>query len=760
MLALNAPARIVEGVPLVPDFHDPTVWWAMPKRPHLAVDEQNRPAVRFLVFKEDLDDLPPDQEHAAGFLVFDTSLGWPKETLDKAAKKLQRELGLDRPPQISPLLVKKSSVRLVFLDRSTTPGSGGQPAGGADPPPEQWVPFLETSGTSSGYGEFRAVFSAMLTKKAAALLLGAFEGFIPAGVMYTLELVGMQRAFNVHASVYWEQVNTYLRERFQLDAFFITVDADKVVQELEDRKVIKLEATLEGVDEEAMEAEFNAVRKQLQQYILDTFFKPQPSPEEPLGGSLPDRIVDFAQDMRNLGSQVSAGYTLKDLSASEARSADIDFTVSRAVVRTIAPQAHLSLFFQDYGLTRDQVVTVVRGDDELWREVELKIVANADFAGDGLAGIGVDVGYGENGDGTPDRIWSFLLDDANPTATRAAWFDPEVGDQFQCRYRAFFSPDSVDGPEASVSSGWQREQGSLLMVTPTELYQTRRVEVELSRMLPLELFPEVRAQLRYRDPLTGWSHEEVGILDGDARRWEHTFRIRRGAPAEVGYRLLYAGADPVQTEWRSSADELIVVDDPRTDLFTVRVLVAGDRSKISDLIVDFRYLDRDGAERSRASILMNQDNLGQPHEWTFSRVDPDWQQYRYRQTLLDSDGNVTATGWVQDDRATLPVGMVYARRWTVQPEVFGPPLADNGLERIKLDLLYRDGPYELEKALEFFAPGKGESWPLELKDAAKRSYDYKVTYVDHTGRERVRAGTSGDTFLLVSSIPPPPGPGQ
>lgn len=759
MLALNSSAHVVEGVPLVPDFHDPYQYWCLPNRPHLAVDEHNRPAIRFLVFKENLDDLPPDQEHAAAFLVFDTSIGWPKETLDKAARKLQRQLNLDRPPRISPVLCRRSSVRLVFLDRSTTPDTDGQPAPDGDPPPELWVPLLETSGTSSGYGEYRAVFAAMLTKKAAALVLGAFEGFIPAGVIYTIDLVGMQRAFNVHASVDWEQVYTYLRERFQLDVFFVTADVDTIVQELEERQVIKLEASLEGVGPEAMEGEFNAVRKQLQEFILDKFFKPQPSPDEPVDASLPDRVVDFAQDMRNLGSLVSAGYTLKDLSTTEVRSADIDYTVARAVERTIAPQGHLSLFFEDYALTRDQVVTVVDGNDDLWREVELKVVANADFHGDGLAGVGVDIGYGKGADGAPDRIWSFLLDPANTVVTKAAWYDPEVGDRFQYRYRAYFSPDAVEGPEPSVGSGWVQEQGSLLMVSPAKLYQTRRVEVELSRTLPLALFPEVRAELRYHDPLTGWSHQETGMLNADTRRWEHAFRTRHGAPAELEYRLLYAGVDGhMQTDWLTSSDELIVVDDPRTDLFTVLLVLGGDRAKISDLFVNFRYDDRDGVEQARGRVLINQQNLAGPHEWTFSRVDPGWQRYWYSQTMVDTDGNVTTTGWVQDDRATLPVGMVHAKRWTVHPEVFGPPLGDNGLERIKLDLEYVDGPYRVEKALEFSAPGKGESWQLELKDPAVRDYRYRASYVFPNGQERRRSGTSSDTFLLVSSVPPPAGP--
>ena len=66
------------------------------------------------------------------------------------------------------------------------------------------------------YGDNRAIFSAVLTKEATQLIYDAFDGFIPAGVVYDLTFVGMQRAFNVHVSADWEQVYHFLDERFRL----------------------------------------------------------------------------------------------------------------------------------------------------------------------------------------------------------------------------------------------------------------------------------------------------------------------------------------------------------------------------------------------------------------------------------------------------------------------------------------------------------------------------------------------------------------
>ncbi|MEM8806326.1 MAG: hypothetical protein AAGF01_09905, partial [Cyanobacteria bacterium P01_G01_bin.38] len=134
-----------EGVPVVGDYHDPRQFYYYPNRPHLAVDEQGRPAIRFIAFRENLDEIEDDEDHAVGFLVFDTSLAWPEDTLKKVARKIQDDLELDQPPRLAPLPYRDGTVRVTFLDRTTQPpgeGAEGEP----ETPPleapseEKWVP--------------------------------------------------------------------------------------------------------------------------------------------------------------------------------------------------------------------------------------------------------------------------------------------------------------------------------------------------------------------------------------------------------------------------------------------------------------------------------------------------------------------------------------------------------------------------------------------------------------------------------------------
>src|SRR5436305_13515706 len=110
MMYLHPPFFEYFGVIVAPDSSDPLQFWYLPNRPHLAVDN-GRPAIRFLVLKENLDGLKPEQEAATGFLFFDTTLSWPDETLKKVAARIKDDLHLDGDPRLAPLLHKSGMTR-------------------------------------------------------------------------------------------------------------------------------------------------------------------------------------------------------------------------------------------------------------------------------------------------------------------------------------------------------------------------------------------------------------------------------------------------------------------------------------------------------------------------------------------------------------------------------------------------------------------------------------------------------------------------
>lgn len=778
MLSFGPPYFQIEGMTVMSDFHDPLQFYYFPNRPKLALDEQDRPAFRFIILKEAQDEIArnPDgtaaEDDVAGFLVFDTDLAWEPEAVRKAERFIKQEMNLAETPRLAPLPYKGGTVQLTFLDRSTEPPKPVDPTAptptttpATDPAPQRWVPFLQSSGTPSLYGDNRAIFSAMLSRKATKLLYGSFDGFMPAGVVYNLDFVGMQRAYRVNVKADWEQAYHFIQEHFGLDLVFVTVDLDNVVEQLEEAKIIKIEASLELEGEEAavVEEEFNQVRKDLSELVLEKFFEPVPNPndEEPDDRTV-GTVLNTARQIRNIAHQwPSAGYTRREVSIDEVRSIQVDYTVNKAVSRKIVPQAHISLFLKDFGLTKDDVVTVVDGNDALWNTTSFDAVVNADFTADAIHSVSLDVQYRAPASfdpaADPDAEWSFLFDSADDRVKRSSWYNPDIGHQYFYRYSVFFKPSALPGPTNSVSSGWRQHDSQLLVISPDELYQRRTLEVQVDDAFPWDRYSSVFVHLRHSSG--NWTHEDSKLMHKGDSSFHFALRTDKIADPGIDYRISYlkTAGGSVDEGWQRTASDLVLVRDPLPPRPKVRIMVAGDRSRILNLIVDLRYSDPANNVMASDSIVIDASNINAVQVWEIPVVDPTRRRYEYSQTIIDVDGNVTSTGFQQEEKTTLTVGETFVRLMEVQPELVGPPLSQNGIERIVLTLHYDDndnGVHEEEQQV-FAQPGLGTPWRVKLKDASLRDYSYKLTYVLKTGFEKSSGRRSSrDRFLMLTTVPP------
>ena len=761
MLYLNPPFFEYEGVVVGRDYSDPLQFWYYPNRPHLATDEHDRPVIRFLTYREDLDEIEGGDDVGAGFLFFDTVLSYPAETLDKVAGRLKQDLDLDGEPRLTPLQLKEGKVRLSFLDRISGPPPANPQDG--DPPSEDWVTTLESAGIPSLYGENRAMFSVAMTKKAAALLLGSFDGFIPAGVVYELTYIAMQRAFEVKVEVDWSVVYHFVQNHESDRFIFWSSDSEDIVAKLEEKKIIKITSSLEGVGDEGMQGEFEEVRKQLTQFVFEKFFEPKINPKALLDKDVPDGILALLAGAPAAANPLQFGRTKRTLDDTELRSLSIDYTTYKAVERVIAPQGHLSVFWEDFApaITKEDVVTVVTGDDDLWRQVEFRVLASAKFDAQHVDKIVVDVAYGEMDGDEPaidaDRD-SVVLDSTHPDAAIRNWYDPAIGTTVHYRYTVALGPDAVVGDKVVLVSDWLQAADGIVPINPQQLYEERSVEFQRSALLPKDLFPEVLVHLRYVEPDTGWTHHTSGLLKAEGQSWEPEFRIPADAPRRLDYRCEFqrAAADPLDTGWLSTEEDMVVVNDPRENLFPVRVLVA-DRTDFEQVLVDLAYDDPEHGVHETGSMTISKDNVNDQHQWVFQRADADRTRYRYNQVLIGADGSVVAPGWVQSADSTLLVGKVYASRSSVQPEVVGPPLSSQGLEKIVVTVDYDDPghSYHVHSEQEFFDPGRGEPIALELRDPTLRGYRYTIRYVQTNGFDhRVGPVNGTDTFLVIPSTPP------
>lgn len=807
MLRLGPPYFDIEGVTVMGDAHDDRQFYYVPNRPHIPVDDQGRPAIRFIVLKDahdaiigdtaDDSTLKPGEDGGdiSGFLFFDTVLSWPERTLDKVRREIEKQLEEEHKAatgetievkiRLGPLPYRQGGVQMTLLDETTREVTLEPPPGddqGDDTQPAQpqtetisaWVPFSHSTGKPSLYGENRAVFQARLSRKAVKLLYGAFSGLIPASVFYELEFVGQMRAYHVRVTADWEQVYTFLQDHFGGNFIFFQVDIDKITTELIESKVINIEAEVDTTDgtipPEQQNAEFNEVRKDLQDMVLETFFEAAANPHEvdPSTQSGFDSGVDsLVRAQQLLHGIPHVGYSRRDLSITERRSISVDYSVARAVRRRIAPQAHMHVFFEDLSVTRDDLVTVVDGNDSVWRAIDFQVTVNGDFAGAGIDKVVVDVQYNRtlelepDLDADPDAQWSFIFDSGDKKFERSQWFDDSIGTNFFYRYRVFFRGDAIPGPSSAIASEWRRIDSNVIVADTTELFERQNVLIQAVSTFPWDRYPQVFVRLRYVDPVSNWKHEASKLISAAEPVFADAFRQRAkdGIEPEYQLRFLRNDGEVIETAWQQVVGETSIIPSPDPKQMEVRVIVS-PATQIGDngfVIVDFRYEDAENQVFESASLIFDATNFRLPQTWKVPWKDPTKRRYQMSQMIIDSVGNVTQTGFVETEGSTQVVGTIFAKKMVIQPTLIGPDLASQGIERILLKLKYEDAANGVlnEKLHEFTAPGDVPSWTVMLKDASLRDYSFELTYVLTTGFTKTTGPrTSRESFPVFSTALP------
>jgi hypothetical protein len=741
---------------VLPDFSDTTQFYYLPNYPHIAKMEDGVPAIRMLVYREDLDTVPDNAPEAVAFLSLDVDLAWPPEVIDEAASKLRIEDQLQKKPRLTPIFFTKGSVKLMLLD-AATPDEGAAPAAGDDRP-TAFVTKIMGSGSPDLVGTNRAIFQATLTKKGAAALSAALDGVTPIGVVYSLTFAGLQPAFNIKAHVDWQKVYDHFSERKHADFLFYESDIQKSIDKMVDEKAIELEVTVEGVGGEAMDAERESVMNSVRQLIFDKFFEATFKPIDPAGGGTANDIVDTLTHIHQNALTLGVGYTYhrKEVQIEELRTLDLDFTARKAAERTIYPQAHMYNLLTGAGVTKDKLVTIVDGADSPWKTLPFEIMAAAAWDADGIAGITVDIEYEDADSGVVRNMSSFLTKD-KAKVVRRDWMDRTSGDEFKYKYEVVFADGSVPGPTPKVDSGAEflPHKGTALVINPRELYEAHELEVGGTPNFAYERWPAVQAVVRYRADDGSFEHYEDGVLTAGNKSFKTRFRVDKGVPGRREVQLTYIGAtgERVETPFMPMLMDQWVVEDPHPDKLVVRAVVAGDRKSIANLLVDLEYEDDENGIHESGSMSFEPENIDKPQSWTVNLGDPSARRYRYRMTLVTKTGDFLQTGWISTDAPSLPVGEVYVRRLAV--EFVTGDLA-RGVEAVEVAVAYRDDVNDVHDQKTFrLGPKSRAEWQVPLKDASRRSYEMTTTWIREDGfNPKVGPATMSDTYVVIPGSPP------
>jgi hypothetical protein len=744
-----------EVLQVFPDFSDPQQFYYLPNFPHVAKMDDGAATIRLLVYRQNLDEIPDTAADAVAFLSLDVDLSWPPEVIERAASKLRVEGQLPTKPRLTPIFFSKGSVRLIVLDAAT-------PEDTAERPPDavkasEFVTKIMGAASPSLYGDNRAIFQASLSKKGAAALSGALDGMTPIGVVYSLTFAGLQPAFHIKAKVDWHKVYNHFSERKNLNLLFYEKDIQKSIDKLIEDKVIDIDVSVEGIGAEAMDAEREPVMMSIRQLIFDKFFEATLKPVDPAGGGIGGAAADTAKSVAQSAFTLGMGYSYKtkDVTIDELRSLDIDWTARKAAERTIYPQAHMYNVVGQAGLTKERLITVVTGSDDMWRVLPFEVRAAAAWETDGIAGVTVDIEY-DDADAGASRDMSVFLSKGQEKIVRRDWMDRKSGKGFRYKYEVVFQDGAVPGPSPKVSSGpeWLTNEGTALVITPRDLYDTIELEVGTIPNFPFERWPAVLAVLRYRADDGSFEHYADGVLKSGATSFKTRFRVDKKVSGRREVQLTFMGdsGERVDTPWMPMPQHQWVVTDPYGP-FQVRAIVSGDRANIANLIVDFEYADEENRVFERWSMTFNPENIGAPQTWTFQRADPKKSRYRYSMTLVTKAGDFLTTGWISTDAPSIPVGEQYVRQLSVD---FVTGELAKGVDAVEVAVVYDDpdGNVHSDKTLRL-GPNARSRWEVKLKDASKRAYSLTTTWIRPDGfNPRVGPVATSETYVVIPGSPP------
>ena len=730
MLFLNPPYFIIDGVSIFPDHADRLQFYYLPMMPRLSTSKDasgaDMPVIQLIEYA--------GAAGTGGFINFDVNIGIDPDALANIAQKLQQQAHLDDRPRLSPVTFIDGSVRLLILgaespDPAPAPHAAATPTPAAGAGTPRFVIKVQSATKPALYGDNQATFSVQLDQYGATILEQALQGqMVPIAVIYALDFVALRPAFNVHLHVDWDRVQTYLDQSFHSGILFMSTDIEKEVDKLIENRVITIDVDTFVTDADggknSAEDRDRAVAE-VYDMIKNTFFEsslPPPNLGQPDGWDRALGAYKSVSEMALTGGWSNvASFSKKqvDLSHTDKKVLDVNISERTSVQRTIYPQGHLAGVLgtlSKTGLGIDRFVLKVDLDNPWFQRRRVNVVSHADFDGDAIDSIDVDLTY--EGD-----VKSVSLTKASPQAT-VEWSSRLEGGRMK---RAvdwtmtvnFSGADTTQRPAQMVSAP-TTEIGDTLAIQPRgTLYAISTVPIRAD-ILPWDRYPSVEVACRYDDADNKIHLQASAVLTKQNNEVNWSLFLRDPGRRSFTYRLVYALAAGTTsaTPWLTTDAGKIDVTDPFPAKSTLVVIPAIDWSAVSQVLVHLAYPNADTPVVQQNYIFTQA--TANPQTFVADRQDPTQTSIWYEARIIGRNGVVwTVPGSVTTDGfLTIQPGMKGHQIVTVRPQQVD--FAGAHVIDVDVELRYVDARNNLNEAarVRLVAPTDIQRFAYDYLDAS------------------------------------------
>ena len=722
MITIEPPIYQVRGTTILRDHENPDQFYYLAANPRLATGLP----VKIIKYRHDLTDNPvsePTRARGGGVALFEVEIPAPNRT--RLLPDLATLTG--RPNAVlSPVMFRKSQVHAIVMKGPTN-------ALIEDVVETHVAPLVEPHHT--------AFLLALTAEGATFVEQAARGGNLPAGVVYEMQFLALTPSLHARVTMDYDRIYDHFAASVGF-TYYVSVKLDLDLQWLIEHDLIKIEITA-FTDDADRERQQRLVMNLIATRVQQDFFRSgiPPKPEDGIAGPLGQMLAGLVGSSSNITS-ASAFFVLKAKMevVREHKTFELTFNGRSAVELTHVSSGFLSTMLQD-GASLD--VREIDLDNSFFSSLDVQVFSAVDF--DEMADLQAAALHFSHG----GHRQSFLVtkDAPGPFRFQVALTDPRQ-DLYQWEAEYTFDPARGTG-DSRVAAGPFTSRRRSLVLDPLEHFQYRRVQVLLGP-IDAALVPMVRVHLRIRnaDQVTVASHE-IRLHAGHA---EDVWRVHVPANArELRTLARVDWEDPQGVTHEGEEEEVtgvsVLANGPYREIMTVTVQPGMDWTSTASVLLDFEYRDGDHVVTPSLTFTPAQ-RVTQRVQ--FPLLDRTKRAYRWRYTIVNTDGTMQQDDWQTSDRTML--GPVRPRETARDVRVVWVGAAGDVLA-LRVDFRIAASTGDDHTLSTIFVAGRDSERlvRMPLDPDGRLRYAFAVTRVTAQGETPVRSGETQSDVLVVQA---------
>lgn len=480
-------------------------------------------------------------------------------------------------------------------------------------------------------------------------------------------------------------------------------------------------------------------------------------PESTLKGHLErgeKKKTDDKKDPMTL--QASFEINLEMIQQEEHLVATYELSTRKARTQQVHPQGQLILDAPD----RRKYIIEADGAVDFFQKLAVAVSTTANWQLDGIHSISVQFRYAPRADGTFQRTGEAHLTPDKPADAWQTGVLRENGDpgrpvvyEYEYRVVVNYTQDvALGSQQGAVTSagvpgadaeGWIRNNARNLVIHPRDVTPAITVNVATG-ILHYDLLQKVQLVLSY-----GPYRQNIEL---SAAHPEHRLVVRPEAGVAAvltteGTLFYKDGARVALPPAQWTPQELIVINEPRENMLRVQVMLADPMGEYERVQVKLRYEQDSRVVETPFTLTRH----AQIEEWPVRLEDPTQRNWQYQATLVKKSGDIDTIPWTPGKNERVILGVQAVDVVKLQVAWLVPPPTP-ALIAAKIDLQYVDEANGVRWEKSQLIRGADTSafeWPIPIKDAARRTYRYRVTEFAPNGQRRESPWQDADTEMLV-----------